>query len=314
MRTLKIVVVSKCLPYLAGPAVFAFEEAKALAQMGHDVHFVTYKSYPHGTTIPDLDPAVLRNSGIMFHLVQEPISNKVIGSQIAIAMLSEVLNIAWSSSQKPDFLRAHYAMPHGLIAVTAGKLLGIPSVVSLQGSDVATLAKMDGFREASIAVFQHADLLTPVAQVLYEQVDELTQGRHSNMLVMPSPVDTERFHPEASLSIPNGVRIIYTGRLHDIKAIDVLICGFGIAQRRVNNLPMSLTVAGVGPELPNLKQLAKKLGLEGSIMFVEGIYAGLPELYRNHNVFATASQSTEEGMPFSVVEALASGLDRKSVV
>jgi glycosyltransferase involved in cell wall biosynthesis len=98
--------------------------------------------------------------------------------------------------------------------------------------------------------------------------------------------------------------IVHLGRARRYKAIDVVIRAFA---RVRGELPDArLVVIGGGPELPALKELARRLGLEGAVEFTGHMPAGdiVLALNRCHVVL---NASPKEGWGLTVVEANACG-------
>ncbi len=83
---------------------------------------------------------------------------------------------------------------------------------------------------------------------------------------------------------------------------------FGTLLGAVSLLPPEsyrLAIAGDGPDRPALLAEAERLGLNGSLELL-GDRGDIGELYRKADVFVLASRS--EGMPMSVLEAMATGV------
>ena len=72
-----------------------------------------------------------------------------------------------------------------------------------------------------------------------------------------------------------------------------------------NNPKVHYLICGRGPELDNLKNLAKKLGVENQIHFL-GFRTDIKELSKTADIFLFTT--LQEGMPRSMMEAMAGGL------
>ncbi|WP_448915680.1 glycosyltransferase family 4 protein [Eubacterium ramulus] len=72
-----------------------------------------------------------------------------------------------------------------------------------------------------------------------------------------------------------------------------------------NNPKVHYLICGRGPELDNLKKLAKELGVENQIHFL-GFRTDIKELSKVADIFLFTT--LQEGMPRSMMEAMASGL------
>ncbi|MEU5899014.1 MULTISPECIES: glycosyltransferase [Streptomyces] len=139
--------------------------------------------------------------------------------------------------------------------------------------------------------------------------------------VVPNGIEVERFrfdpasraHTRRHLRLPDGAFVVGgVGRLAAGKRFDVLL-------RAAAQLPDDVVVVlvGSGPEEPELRRLADRLGLGGRVRFVgestheesRGQGADVPDLPSLLSAMdALASPSPEEAFGLALVEGLASGL------
>lgn len=293
---MNILTIGKCLPYVAGPAVLALEEAKMFSRMGHAVHFVTYAHYPSGA-IQGLRLEQLKETvGIRFHPVEVLEHSKVVGTATEIALLSKALKV--TKANQIDFVNAHFAIPHGLVAVTLSRFLGVPSVVTLHGSDVWTLPHEEQFAQASQLVFDYANLLISVSESLKRDLFNLAGGEFRKVEVLGIGVNLNRFHPRKEGRITKAGRphLLYVGRFAKVKRLDVLLAAFRVVKRGFPNA--SLTLVGVG-DSPDLSETT-------GVTVVPGEFRGLPRFYQEADIFVLPSE--QEGFPNSLCEAAAAGL------
>lgn len=99
----------------------------------------------------------------------------------------------------------------------------------------------------------------------------------------------------------NPVTLAYVGRLSKEKNISMIlkVCA------RLKNTNFVLRIAGEGPELESLKDMAETLGLKEKTEFLGNI-GNVNEFLCGADVFLMASLS--EGLPISLIEAAMSGL------
>ncbi|WP_439576691.1 glycosyltransferase [Elioraea sp.] len=124
---------------------------------------------------------------------------------------------------------------------------------------------------------------------------------------IPNGLDLARFHPEgprATLAPPGDGPVIGTvARLRAEKNLARLLRTAALLHR--DGLAFRLVVIGDGPEEEALKALAAALGIGGITRFA-GHVPDPAAAYRAMDVFALSSDT--EQMPFSVMEAMATGL------
>ena len=82
--------------------------------------------------------------------------------------------------------------------------------------------------------------------------------------------EKEKLEKEPGILPENNRRIIHVGRLVKWKRVDLLIDAFSIVLKSFPNA--ELVVVGDGPEENHLKQQAKAIGIEKSIMFTGGLH------------------------------------------
>ncbi|MBA2538298.1 MAG: glycosyltransferase, partial [Deltaproteobacteria bacterium] len=95
---------------------------------------------------------------------------------------------------KIDVVLGSWAYPDGFASVIAGKLLGVPSVIKLHGSDVNVVAKLPGPRRLTQWAFPRASRIVAVSRALADEAVGLGAQR-SQLRVVMNGVDEELFHP-----------------------------------------------------------------------------------------------------------------------
>lgn len=132
----------------------------------------------------------------------------------------------------------------------------------------------------------------------------IKQGLKKNIHVLSSGIDFKLFFPN-SYTKKSKFTILHVGRIGYEKNIDVIIKSFKLV---VDRIPEArLVLAGDGPALDDIKKTAIKLDIVNKITFLGYVERSkLPDLYRNSNIFVTAS--TMETLGLVVLESMACGL------
>ena len=101
-----------CYPTFGGSGVVATELGKALAQKGHNIHFITYSQ-----------PARLDffNENLFYHEVNIPSYPLFQYPPYELALASKMVDIV--KFEKLDILHVHYAIPHASAAYMAKQIL-----------------------------------------------------------------------------------------------------------------------------------------------------------------------------------------------
>ena len=164
--------------------------------------------------------------------------------------------------------------------------------------------------------FNH--VASPPVQALYMGVERLLAAR-TDVLLFESVFIANRFHqrigdtgamvrivqngigPEEFVAVTpdaEAADFLYVGELRSAKGIDTLIDALAILQRRLGR-PVSLNLAGTGPDQSQLAALASSRGLAGSVKFL-----GLVPARRAFALGrALVVPSRAESLPYIVLEA-----------
>jgi glycosyltransferase involved in cell wall biosynthesis len=121
-----------------------------------------------------------------------------------------------------------------------------------------------------------------------------------------SGVDMTRFHPGPSRvaeNLPPGKRVVFTGRLHPQKNLDVLLEAWPALLR--SRPEARLVLVGDGPERSRLEGRAREMGIAAAVDFA-GAVAEPADYLRAGTGFVLPSRC--EGMSNSLLEAMATGL------
>ncbi|MGE0486813.1 MAG: glycosyltransferase [Gammaproteobacteria bacterium] len=205
-----------------------------------------------------------------------------------------------------DLVDAHFAFPDGVAAVAAGRLLGLPVVVTARGSDINDSPRYLLPRLQLRAALGRAAARVAVAQPLARAMAELLGTSADSVPVVANGVDLDAFRPcdreaaRARFGL-SGQVVLAVGNLRRLKGQHLLI-------EALADMPgVTLVLAGGGEERAALEALATRLGVSARVRFLGVVAAAdLPELYSAADVFALASSS--EGCPNVILEAMACGV------
>ncbi|MFN9798506.1 MAG: glycosyltransferase, partial [Bacteroidota bacterium] len=97
-----------CYPTFGGSGVVATELGKALAEKGHEIHFITYSQ-------PVRLGGVRKN--VRYHEVNVSDYPLFLYPPYELVLASKMVDVA--KYEKLDLLHVHYAIPHASAAITA---------------------------------------------------------------------------------------------------------------------------------------------------------------------------------------------------
>ncbi len=208
---------------------------------------------------------------------------------------------------KVDVVLGSWAYPDGFAAVIAAKLLGVPCVVKLHGSDINLNAKEPGPRRMIAWSLPRAAKVVAVSRALADEVVALGVPRDRVALVM-NGVDAELFHPRdraaarTELDLPAGPLALYVGNLKEEKGVLELGEAWKVVARELPEA--TLVVVGGGPLKGALEAIVGPLGDRVRMVGPRRLET-IPTWMAAADLLVLPSRA--EGTPNVVLEALASG-------
>ena len=213
--------------------------------------------------------------------------------------------LALAPSFRPDVVLAFFGLPSGVIAWVLKQIHRIPYVVSLRGGDVPGFRPYDFWLYHRIAVpflrivWHGAKAIVANSEGLRELA--LAFDSSVDISIIPNGVDESRFwNAERTWSNPT---ILSVGRIVHQKGLDLIVTSLA----GLRDLEWDWRIAGDGPDLPYLKAMLTKAGIERRAHFLGWMNTEqLISEYQTASLFVFPSR--HEGMPNALLEAMASGL------
>lgn len=121
---------------------------------------------------------------------------------------------------------------------------------------------------------------------------------------IPDNLD-QKYLERVKPTLHNTIKLVFCGRLHPIKGLDILIRGFATAVSAMETKPLSLVI--IGPDYKGyqkyLVNLAEENGITDKLFFIGPIYGREKyEAIASADIYVQTSLS--EGVPLSVLEAM----------
>ena len=293
-------------PAISGMSVYAQNLLRELVAAGHDVTMVSqYRGDEFGTRVygggpPPPVPGV--------HVIGlEQLGEQTSGDfERDIDTMVETV-CAEHHRKTFDVLHAQYGYPTGWAVLLAGKRLGVPTIVSIQGGDGHWVGSCcETHRVAMCAVLAHANALLIGGKSFVGEVCDRLGSDPSRFTIVPGAVDTARFTPGKPVEGEDPVRLLYHGRVDRRKGV----LDFLDALERVweAGLPFEATISGIGPDVDAARARADEIGFTSAHVAFTGYadYDTVPELYRKADVFVSPTYA--EGFSNTILEAMAAGL------
>ena len=189
-----------------------------------------------------------------------------------------------------------------------------PSIVSFHGADVMVDMNKPAYRETTRQMLDAVKLVLVRSESLRSAVVDLGCDEQK-IEVQRTGIPLEEF-PFRERNFPTNDseaewRFVQAGRLIEKKGLPVTLHAFARFLKRYPNA--TLTIAGEGPLLGHLQDLARELTIDNCVSFTGFIsQEQLRDLYSGSHIFLHPSETgpdgNQEGIPNSMLEAMASGL------
>ena len=297
-RKLKIGIV--CYPTFGGSGVVATELGKALAEKGHEIHFITYSQ-------PVRLGSLRKN--VRYHEVNVSDYPLFLYPPYELVLASKMVDVA--KHEGLDLLHVHYAIPHASAAYMAKQILkregiNLPVITTLHGTDITLLGRDASFEPVISFAINESDAVTAVSQSLRTDTYKLF-GINIDIEVIPNFLNPTPLNENVVKEIreeyaPDGTpMLIHISNFRPVKRVmDVMEI-----YKLVNELkPSILIMVGDGPDRSKAEQFARDNQLN-DVVFVGNVKNPM-ELLSAADVMLLPSESESFGL--AALEAMASGV------
>lgn len=288
-----------CYPTFGGSGVLATELGKALADEGHQVHFITYQQ-----------PVRLNifNANIFYHEVRVPTYPLFDYPPYEVALASTMVDVIINHDL--DLLHVHYAIPHASAAYMAKQIVkqkngrNIPVITTLHGTDITLVGKDKTYEPVVTFSINQSDAITAVSKNLRDETYH-SFAIEKEIEVIYNFVDVSRFNkkpidPFRKVIAPNGEKILmHASNFRKVKRVTDVIEIFAAVQK---NISSKLLMVGDGPERPACEELARELGVDEHVRFL-GKQEQIEDILAVSDVFLLPSEYESFGL--AALEAMA---------
>jgi N-acetyl-alpha-D-glucosaminyl L-malate synthase BshA len=290
-----------CYPTFGGSGVVATELGIALADKGHEVHFITYQQPVR------LD---LLSHNVHFHEVFVPDYPLFLYQPYELALSSKLVDMV--KLHKIEVLHVHYAIPHAYAGYMAKKMLEeeniyIPMVTTLHGTDITLVGNHPFYKPAVSFSINNSDVVTSVSQSLKDDTLRLFDI-DKEIFVVPNFIDVEKhINPYTEcqrdlMAQPEERIITHISNLRPVKRIVDVIEIFDRIQKE---MPAKLLMVGEGPEKEMAEELCASKGIEEKVLFL-GNSNEIDKILCFSDLFLLPSEKESFGL--AALEAMACGV------
>ncbi len=279
-------------PIGGGGGVVCQGVAQALVRSGHTVDVVTSK-------MKDL-PSHEIDEGVGVHRVPcvRPHRHFTTAPQMTTLLPGLYARAQALHRARPyDVCHCHFVIPSGVAAYALFKTDGVPFVLTAHGSDVP------GYNPDRFGALH--PVLQPVWRRIVTAAAAITspskhlEGLIRNRIDVPVRIIPNGFDPVSFPKAERKNRILVATRMFERKGVQ-----FVLRALAGMTTDWEVCIAGDGPYLPTLKQLARELGVEANFL---GMIPRdeLQLLFATSRVFVFTS--SQENFPMVLLEAMAGG-------
>lgn len=288
-----------CYPTYGGSGVVATELGMALANKGHEVHFITYNQPVR------LD---FMTKNLHFHEVfvkEYPLFQY---QPYELALSSKMVEVVMKFDIQ--ILHVHYAIPHAYAAYMAKQILNVKGinikvVTTLHGTDITLVGSHPDYKTAVEFSINNSDAVTAVSQSLKNDTLRLFSIQ-KDIEVIYNFIDSEKYTEDHSTPCNRALLasydekiIVHTSNFRPVKRVHDVIAIFNKIQQKI---PSKLLMIGDGPLREEVEILVKNLNLQEKVFFL-GKTNEINTLLSHADLFLLPSQTESFGL--AALEAMA---------
>jgi N-acetyl-alpha-D-glucosaminyl L-malate synthase BshA len=290
-----------CYPTFGGSGVVATELGMALADKGHEIHFITYNQ-----------PVRLDFLSHNLHFHQVVIEEYPLFEYqpYELALSSKMVEVV--RKYDLEVLHVHYAIPHAYAAYMAKQMLkekgmDIRVVTTLHGTDITLVGSHPTYKTAVEFSINNSDVVTAVSNNLKETTNKLFNIT-KDIKVIYNFIDVEKYEvadkeecKRFALAQPNERIFTHVSNFRPVKRVEDVVRIFNEVRKEI---PSKLLMIGEGPERVKAEKLVKELKLFDDVFFL-GNSTEVAKILCYTDVFLLPSRTESFGL--AALEAMAAG-------
>ncbi len=253
-----------CYPTYGGSGVLATELGKALAEKGHNIHFITYQQ-----------PVRLGgfHANIFYHEVRVPTYPLFDYPPYETALASTMVDVIMNNNV--ELLHVHYAIPHASAAFMARQILlkegiDIPVITTLHGTDITLVGRDKTYSPVVTFSMNESNAITAVSKNLRDETYRNFKIE-KEIEVIYNFVDVNRFRRKPvtafkQIIAPDNEKIIlHASNFRKVKRVGDVVKVF---EQLNSKIPSKLLFVGDGPERSYIERLCRESDSHADIRFL----------------------------------------------
>ncbi|MDB4205460.1 N-acetyl-alpha-D-glucosaminyl L-malate synthase BshA [Polaribacter sp.] len=290
-----------CYPTFGGSGVVATELGMALADKGHEIHFITYNQ-----------PVRLDFLSHNLHFHQVVIEEYPLFEYQPYELALSTKMVEVVRKYNLEVLHVHYAIPHAYAAYMAKQMLkekglDVRVVTTLHGTDITLVGSHPNYKSAVEFSINNSDVVTSVSNNLKETTNKLFNIT-KDIKVIYNFIDVKKYDnankeecKRIALAKPNERIFTHVSNFRPVKRVEDVVKIFSEVRKEI---PAKLLMIGEGPERAKAENLVKELNLVDDVFFL-GNSTEVAKILCYTDVFLLPSQTESFGL--AALEAMAAG-------
>lgn len=301
-----MMVVRLFYPWIGGTERQAHKLARKLVEKQIPVELVTGWWFRGTPQKEQIDGIPLTRNHTLWHFFDIKGFRKFGGYLYILTLIWHL----WRRREEYDVIHVHGLNYHTFASVLAGRWLNRKVVVKLANSGPASdIKKMRQDRQLALARYMLSTALESDRFVALNEavVRELTAAGVSpqKIIELPNGVEVDDIPARSDYQLDDPARILYVGRLHSQKGLDVLLQAFHLLCQQAPGSNVRLQLVGDGPIREELASQAEQLGIAPRVDFHGKTDKVIAQLQRA-SIFVLPSRA--EGLSNALLEAMSCGL------
>ncbi|WP_159947352.1 N-acetyl-alpha-D-glucosaminyl L-malate synthase BshA [Polaribacter septentrionalilitoris] len=288
-----------CYPTFGGSGVVATELGMALADKGHEVHFITYNL-----------PVRLDFLSHHLHFHQVDIEEYPLFEYqpYELALSSKMVEVV--QKHQLEVLHVHYAIPHAYAAYMAKQMLkekgiSVKVVTTLHGTDITLVGSHPTYKTAVEFSINNSDVVTAVSNDLKDTTNKLFNIKN-DIQVIYNFIDSTKYDKihnqkcnRIAIAEPEERILTHISNFRPVKRVEDVIEVFYRVQKKI---PSKLLLIGEGPDRLKAEKLVEKYKITERVLFL-GNTSEVSKILCYTDVFLLPSQTESFGL--AALEAMA---------
>ncbi|MEP7229568.1 MAG: N-acetyl-alpha-D-glucosaminyl L-malate synthase BshA [Ginsengibacter sp.] len=290
-----------CYPTYGGSGVLATELGKALADKGHNIHFITYQQ-----------PVRLGgfHANIFYHEVRVPTYPLFDYPPYETALASTMVDVI--TNNNVELLHVHYAIPHASAAYMARQILlkegiDIPVITTLHGTDITLVGRDKTYSPVVTFSMNESNAITAVSRNLRDETFKNFKIE-KEIEVIYNFVDVKRFNRKPvnafkQIIAPDNEKILlHASNFRKVKRVPDVVKVFEQLNKKI---PSKLLFVGDGPERSFVERVCRESDSHADIRFL-GRQEQMEDILAISDLFILPSEYESFGLV--ALEAMAAGV------